>query len=155
MGRMLGAFDSDELDRPDLNKCPDCGCYFADETCTLCGKICPEEMRAGHRAPPKKAKKRKNGSGRVQFIAWYHSWWFMTIMLILMPIAGIILLVTSPQSTKVKVAVVAAALAWTLLISNGIGWYIVRQFLPSNEPETADTMPVEESHRADDAASAV
>ena len=39
MGRMLGSFDpEDELDRPDLNKCPDCGCYFASDECPLCGK---------------------------------------------------------------------------------------------------------------------
>ena len=31
MGRSLGYHDSDELDRPELNKCPDCECYFASE----------------------------------------------------------------------------------------------------------------------------
>ena len=31
MGRNLGYFDSDELDRPELNKCPECECYFATE----------------------------------------------------------------------------------------------------------------------------
>ena len=31
MGRMLGAHDSSELDRPDLNKCPDCRCFFAGD----------------------------------------------------------------------------------------------------------------------------
>ena len=61
MGRMLGYHDSDELDRPELNKCPDCECYFATDECPLCGKICPEEMRAGNRAPVKH-KKRKNSS---------------------------------------------------------------------------------------------
>ena len=31
MGRMLGAFDeSNDYDRPDLNKCPDCGCFFEE-----------------------------------------------------------------------------------------------------------------------------
>ena len=58
MGRMLGSFDpEDELDRPDLNKCPDCGCYFATDNCPLCGKVCPPEMRAGARVEPKKRKK--------------------------------------------------------------------------------------------------
>ena len=59
MGRSLGYFDSDELDRPELNKCPDCECYFASEECPLCGKICPENFRAGNRAPVKKPKKKK------------------------------------------------------------------------------------------------
>ena len=57
MGRMLGSFaDDTELDRPDLNKCPDCKCYFAGDTCPLCGKVCPEEMRAGNRKPVKVKK---------------------------------------------------------------------------------------------------
>lgn len=74
MGRMLGSFDpEDELDRPDLNKCPDCGCYFATDNCPLCGKVCPPEMRAGARVEPKKRRKRRAGSGRVQFIPWYHT----------------------------------------------------------------------------------
>ena len=60
MGRMLGSFaDDEELDRPDLNKCPDCDCFFASDACPLCKKICPEEMRAGNRKPVKH-KKRKN-----------------------------------------------------------------------------------------------
>ena len=60
MGRMLGAFDDDvELDRPDLNKCPDCNCFFAGDNCPICGKVCPEHMRAGNRAPVKPQKKKK------------------------------------------------------------------------------------------------
>ena len=103
MGRDLGYFDSDELDRPELNKCPDCECYFATEACPLCGKICPEEMRAGNRAKVKPPKKRSHSTGRVQFINWYHSWWFILIMMYLMPIAGIILFFTSPHSKKSKI----------------------------------------------------
>jgi len=58
MGRLLGSHADDrELDRPDLNKCPDCGCFFPQDNCPLCGKPCPEEMRAGNRKPPKKSKK--------------------------------------------------------------------------------------------------
>ena len=38
MGKLLGAHDSYELDRPDLNKCPDCGCFFDGDNCPLCGK---------------------------------------------------------------------------------------------------------------------
>lgn len=105
MGRMLGAFDGrEELDRPDLNKCPDCECFFAGEACPLCGKICPEEMRAGNRKPPKKQKKSRSGSnGRVTFVEWYHSWWFIVLMMIFMPIAGIVLLITSPHRTRSKI----------------------------------------------------
>ena len=92
MGRMLGSFDpEDELDRPDLNKCPDCGCYFATDNCPLCGKVCPPEMRAGARVEPKKRRKRRAGSGRVQFIPWYHTWWFILLMMFWMPPVGIIL----------------------------------------------------------------
>ena len=121
MGRMLGYHDSDELDRPDLNKCPDCGCYFAQTHCPLCGKLCPEEMRAGNRAAPKRQKRRSNSSGRVQFIPWYHSWWFILIMMYFMPIVGIILFVTSPHSKKSKIIAAASAVAvyalWFVLVS--------------------------------------
>jgi hypothetical protein len=107
MGRMLGAFDNpEELDRPDLNKCPDCECFFAGDNCPLCGKVCPEEMRAGNRKPPKKTKRRRGSSNRrVTFVEWYHSWWFIIIMLVVMPIAGIILLFTSPHRTLWKVLI--------------------------------------------------
>ena len=113
MGRMLGAFDGrEELDRPDLNKCPDCECFFAGETCPLCGKVCPEEMRAGNRKPPKKQRRIRSGSnGRVSFVEWYHSWWFIALMMIFMPIAGIVLLFTSPHRTRSKVIFVVIFLA--------------------------------------------
>ena len=39
MGRLLGSFaDREELDRPDLNKCPDCKCFFGGDNCPICGK---------------------------------------------------------------------------------------------------------------------
>jgi hypothetical protein len=109
MGRMLGTFaDDDELDRPDLNKCPDCDCFFASDTCPLCKKICPEEMRAGNRKPVKHKKQRRNaGSGRVMFISWYHRWWFIILMLALFPLVGIILCITSPHQTWKKVLCIA------------------------------------------------
>ena len=116
MGRSLGYFDSDELDRPELNKCPDCECYFASEECPLCGKICPEEFRAGNRAPVKKPKKRKNSSGRVQFIAWYHSWWFILIMFFVSRIAGLILFITSPYSKKAKIITAASVVGGYILL---------------------------------------
>ncbi len=118
MGRSLGYFDSDELDRPELNKCPECECYFATEECPLCGKICPEEMRAGNRAKAKPPKKRRNSSGRVQFIPWYHTWWFILLMLYLMPVAGIILFFTSPHSKKSKI--IAASVVVGVYVLGGL-----------------------------------
>jgi len=123
MGRLLGAFDNDqELDRPDLNKCPDCDCYFSGDTCPICKKICPDNMRAGKRAPVKhKKRKRNSGSGRVVFVQWYHSWWFITIMMLLFTTVGIILLLTSPHKTWKKVLFVAIAVVYMVLSTIGIG----------------------------------
>ena len=61
-------------------------------------------MKAGNRKPPKKQKKaRSQSNGRVTFVQWYHSWLCITLCMIFMPIAGIILLVTSPHKTKYKI----------------------------------------------------
>lgn len=118
MGKLLGAHDSDELDRPDLNKCPDCLCFFAGDNCPLCGKECPEEMRAGNRAKVKPTKKRRNpNSGRVTFIPWYHSWLFIILMMFVMPIVGIILLCTSPHRLRTKIIVVASIVAGILIFT--------------------------------------
>lgn len=126
MGRMLGAFDNpEELDRPDLNKCPDCECFFAGEACPLCGKICPEEMRAGNRKPPKKEKRRRaSSSGRVTFVEWYHSWWFIILMMFFMPIVGIILLATSPHDKHKKITFIVIACVYTLITTVGLGTII-------------------------------
>lgn len=123
MGRMLGAFDDpSELDRPDLNKCPHCNCFFGSDTCPLCGKICPENMRAGNRPAVKHKKRtRRADSGRVTFIEWYHSWWFIAIMMLVFPIAGIVLLLTSPYKTSRKVLFVAVAVVCLVLSTIGIG----------------------------------
>ncbi len=121
MGRMLGAFDnSDELDRPDLNKCPDCGCFFAQDECPLCGKLCPDDMRAGNRKAVRK-KREKNSTGRVVFVEWYHSWWFIIIMLLSFSIVGFVLLFTSPHKKSKKIAVGAAAAIYFMISSFGIG----------------------------------
>ena len=86
MGKLLGAYDDIDNEREDLNKCPDCECFFAQDVCPMCGKPCPEEMRAGNRKPVKQKKRRRSsGSGRVTFVEWYHSWWFIAIMMIFMP----------------------------------------------------------------------
>lgn len=120
MGRMLGAHDSSELDRPDLNKCPDCRCFFAGDNCPLCGKECPEEMRAGNRAKVKPPKSRRGDSGRVAFVSWYHSWWCIILALIFSPILGIILLVTSPHEKSKKITVVVIGVVWLLLSTFGL-----------------------------------
>ena len=156
MGRMLGYHDSDELDRPDLNKCPDCGCYFAQTHCPLCDKLCPEEMRAGNRAAPKRQKRRSNSSGRVQFIPWYHSWWFILIMLYFMPIVGIILFFTSPHSKKTKIiaaSVVVAVYVIGFVLASGIVLDLLKGS-PVNDDisraeyvELCDTVSVEDFHR--------
>lgn len=142
MGRMLGAFDGDnELDRPDLNKCPDCGCYFAQDTCPLCGKECPEEFRAGNRKPVKSSrwKKRDNGyrSGRVTFVEWYHSWWFILLMLILMPLVGIVLLATSPHKKSLKIGLILAGLIYGIVSTYGIGNIV--QYVKNRMEEPVNT----------------
>lgn len=138
MGRMLGAYDpDDQLDRPDLNKCPDCGCYFAEDNCPLCGKPCPENMRAGMRVEPKRKKKRaSNSSGRVQFIPWYHTWWFILIMMFFMPLIGIILFFTSPYSKKWKIIITSVALAYMVFIYTGLGGFLLRQALTKDPVNT-------------------
>ena len=126
MGRMLGAFDnSGELDRPDLNKCPDCECFFAGENCPLCGKVCPEEMRAGNRKPPKKEKRhRTSGSHRVTFVEWYHSWWFIVIACLFMPLVGIILLATSPHEKRKKITFIVLACIYLVISTYGLSTII-------------------------------
>ena len=120
MGKLLGAYDQDiENDRVDLNKCPECECFFAQDICPMCGKPCPEEMRAGNRKPVKHKKHRRYGSGRVTFVEWYHSWWFIVLMMLFMPIVGIILLATSPHKVWKKVALIVVAVAYTVLITYG------------------------------------
>ncbi len=128
MGRSLGYFDSEELDRPELNKCPECECYFASEECPLCGKLCPEAFRAGNRAPVKK-KKHKNSTGRVQFIPWYYTWWFILIMVFVMPVVGIILFFTSPYSKAWKIVGVIAGLLYFVFVYMGVGWMLIDMML--------------------------
>ena len=120
MGKLLGAHDSYELDRPDLNKCPDCGCFFDGDNCPLCGKVCPEEMRAGNRAKVKPPKKKNDPyGGRTIFVAWYHAWWVIILALFISPIIGIILLATSPHKKSSKVLVIVIGVVWLLLSSFG------------------------------------
>ena len=121
MGRLLGSYaDEEELDRPDLNKCPDCNCFFPGDNCPLCGKECPENMRAGNR-PAVKKKKKKASYSRTRFVEWYHSWWFIVLMLVVFPIAGIILLATSPHKKWTKILFISLSVAYMLFSSFGVG----------------------------------
>ena len=116
MGKLLGSHGSEELDRPDLNKCPDCNCFFAGDNCPLCGKECPEEFRAGNRDKVKPQKRRRNrGSERVEFISWYHRWWFIILMLFVAPVVGIVLFITSPHKTWIKITLATLAAIWMLI----------------------------------------
>ncbi len=119
MGSLLGSH-AVENERADLNKCPDCECFFAGETCPMCGNPCPEEMRAGVRKPIK-IKKQKGGSDRVTFVQWYHSWWFIAVMILFMPVIGIILLATSPHKKLHKGIFIALALIYSVISFYGIG----------------------------------
>lgn len=121
MGRLMGSYaEENELDRPDLNKCPDCGCFFPGDNCPLCGKECPENMRAGNRAAVKK-KKKSSGYTRTRFVEWYHSWWFIILMLIVFPLAGIPLLITSPHKKWLKITLSILAIAVMVLPYANIG----------------------------------
>ena len=122
MGRELGSFADDrELDRPDLNKCPDCDCFFATDNCPLCGKECPPHMRAGNRIPQKPRKSPRRGNGRVSFVAWYHSLWFIALMMLIFPLVGIILILTSPYKTRTKVIANVIAAIYMVISYFGIG----------------------------------
>lgn len=85
--------DTSVNDYPELNKCPDCETYFASDTCPLCGKLCPEEMRAGNRKLNKKPLRDpyRKSSGRVRFVPWYYSTAFILVMLVFMPPVGLFL----------------------------------------------------------------
>ena len=121
MGRLIGSFmDDNELDRPDLNKCPDCECYFPQDNCPICGKLCPEEMRAGNRKKVKAKKGRNGRSTQRVYVDWYHKWWFIAIMMFMFPIVGIILLATSPHNKVLKIAVIAIAVIYLVLPFTGI-----------------------------------
>ena len=122
MGKFLGTYDGEEIDRPDLNKCPECGCFFGSDNCPLCGKPCPEEFKAGNRKPVKQKRSRGNSSSRtVTFIDWYHSWWVIILAIIFFPIAGCILIFTSPHKRSLKIGVGAVAVIWALISVVGVG----------------------------------
>ena len=137
MGADLGFFAEDrERDFPELNKCPDCETFFADANCPLCGKECPEEFRAGNRKPIKQKKHRRpSGNGRVQFVPWYHTVWFIVAMLIIQPIVGLILTWTGVWRTHWKIIVtLLVILPYIILIGGGIITAIVDGYTEAEIP---------------------
>ena len=121
MGKSLGAFSEDErAERPDLNQCPDCKCFFDGDNCPICNKECPQNMRAGNRPVVKQKKRRKNsGNGRVTFISWYHTWIVIALAMIFSPIISAILIVTSPHEKWKKI--VAGSLATIMIVMSTFG----------------------------------
>ena len=145
MGKFLGSHTGDELDRPDLNKCPDCDCFFADDYCPLCGKLCPEEMRAGNRKAVKKQKERNSNAGRVTFIAWYHSWWFIILSFFLFsPLVALVLLLTSPHKKSYKITAGVLAGIWIIVIPIVISLVLPMIFNLGNEPMINEAMQIED-----------
>ncbi len=137
MGADLGFFAEDrERDFPELNKCPDCETFFADVNCPLCGKECPEEFRAGNRKQVKQKKRRRaSGNGRVQFVPWYHTVWFIVAMLIIQPVIGLILTWTGVWKTHWKVIVtLLVILPYILLVASGIIFAFVDSFVETTPP---------------------
>jgi len=116
----------DERDFPELNKCPECETFFADLCCPICGKVCPETMRAGNRKRIRESKNpryEKHTSGRVQFVPWYHSSWFIILMLVVQPLIGLILAWTGPWKRGGKLlATVILLLPYLLGGLFGIVW---------------------------------
>ncbi len=145
MGADLGFFAEDrERDFPELNKCPDCETFFADECCPICGKICPEDFRAGNRKAVKQKKHRRtSGNGRVQFVPWYHTVWFIVFMLIVQPIVGLILTWTGVWKTHWKVIVtLLVILPYILMVGGGIIFAIIDSYV---EPEIPVNLELSEA----------
>jgi hypothetical protein len=74
----------------------------------------------------------------VTFVEWYHSWWFIVVMLFMLPFVGIILLATSPHSRKKKAIFIACGAAYLLLTSGLLGGLLSR-FTSWMEPDPVDT----------------
>ena len=149
MGADLGFFAEDrERDFPELNKCPDCETFFADANCPICGKECPEEFRAGNRKPIKQKKRRRTGNGRVQFVPWYHSTWFIILMMVIFPLAGIILAWSGPWKKNWKIISTVIVLFF-YLFGGILGGLLGNLIFGWMEPELpVNTAITEEEYRA-------
>ncbi len=113
MGTTFGFSEEDRTrDFPELNKCPDCETFFADDCCPLCGKVCPQEFRAGNRKPvkQKKVKRGSGNNGRVIFVPWYFSTPFIIAMLVIQPIIGLILTWMGYWEKKWKITATAVSI---------------------------------------------
>lgn len=149
MGADLGFFAEDrERDYPELNKCPDCETFFSDQCCPICGKVCPEEFRAGNRKQVKQKKyRRQPGNGRVQFVPWYHTVWFIVFMLIVQPVVGLILTWSGVWKTHWKVIVtVLVLLPYIILFASGIVTSFIDSFIEITPPVNLELS--EEDYRA-------
>lgn len=135
----------DERDFPELNKCPDCETFFADLTCPICGKICPEEMRAGNRKRVKVKKNPRHEShetGRVRFVPWYFTTWFIILMLFIQPLVGLILTWAGYWKKKWKIlATVLLVLPYVLTILFGGVMGILATVLSNSPPPVDVDMP--------------
>lgn len=148
MGRLIGSFmDDNELDRPDLNKCPDCECYFPQDNCPICGKECPPEMRAGNRKVQKVKKSRNGRSTQRVVVDWYHRWWFIILMLFVFPLLGFILLLGSPHSKKLKITVAVIAALYTVLPYLGYGIPQLINIVGNNFDRPVDTSLTYEEYK--------
>lgn len=150
MGRFLGSHTGEELDRPDLNKCPDCDCFFADDYCPICGRLCPEEMRAGNRKKVKRQKERNSNAGRVIFIAWYHSWWFIILSFFLFsPIVALVLLLTSPHKKSYKIIACVITGVCIIVLPIVLSLFVYPLIFNSiNEPLINESMQIEDYHNS-------
>ncbi len=147
MGTPIGYFGDDDVrDFPDLNKCPDCETFFDGLNCPLCGKVCPEEFRAGNRKPVKaKKKKAARGNGRVQFVPWYFSTWFIVLMLFFQPIIGLILLWMGYWRKSAKIIVTVLFVLYTFGFAFlGALMGLLNIFLPQEEPPVNTAISKEE-----------
>lgn len=151
----MGYFSEDrERDFPDLNKCPDCETFFEGLNCPLCGKVCPEEMRAGNRKPVKVKRQRytSSGNGRVQFVPWYLSTWFIILMLFIQPIIGLILMWMGNwhKAAKVILTVFLALSLFGSFVFGGVYEMIDSVFFPEEIPVNTELSKEEYIERCEE-----
>lgn len=122
MGTQLGYFaDASSVDYPELNRCPDCETFFAAEHCPLCGKLCPEEMRAGNRKKVRKIKKSRR-PGNVRFVPWYLTTPVILVALVFQPAIGLVLLWMGNWSRWLKILATVLCAVWFFAGTALLGW---------------------------------